>query len=239
MGTRSTPSTTSETPINNLKTELIRLFKEEISKVTNKLDTLSSRLDHMEQSLKEALSSQGKMKKEISELSGRVKLMNDELNEVKSMSNQEEMIREVELRQMKKENIIIAGMPEATTGTLEEREAWDKREVEAILDELEVKKCDIKRVFRVGRNLQKHRLICVKLNDSLAKRNILQKAKILRNSTKFKHCFVNPDLTPMQRRFDKMLRDELKKQRENGQDVVIKNGRIIARDDSNKKPFFR
>ena len=66
-------------------------------------------------------------------------------------------------------------------------------------------------------------------NNMEAKRFVLVNAKNLRNSTDpiGKKLFVNPDLTPSQRKIQHELREEMWKQRENGKNAIISKGKII------------
>ena len=64
----------------------------------------------------------------------------------------------------------------------------------------------------------------------------MQKAKNLRNSTTFKNVYINPDLTIRQQKESKALRDELKKRRNNGESVVIRNGEVVPKNNEQNFP---
>ena len=200
--------------------------------------TLTFRLDAFEDSLENILKSHTELSREIPTIYEKINTITTELDEVKKETNPEEMMKEVELRLSKRNNIIISGLPEATTGTLEERKREDMKKVGEILKELNVEGCEIENSFRIGRNLQRQRLICVKMKEFRTKSEILRKAKLLRNSRDFKHCYINPDRTFAQRRMDKELRDALKNRIKEGFDVVIKGGRVIPREDFNRMNFL-
>ena len=59
------------------------------------------------------------------------------------------------------------------------------------------------------------------------KREILGKAKLLNKSRRYKMIYINPDLTPSQRKHDAELRQELKIRRDNGENIIIKRGKIV------------
>ena len=49
-------------------------------------------------------------------------------------------------------------------------------------------------------------------------------------TNKNEKVYINHDLTPKEREAEKLLRDELRERRENGEeDLVIRNGRIVRR----------
>ena len=77
------------------------------------------------------------------------------------------------------------------------------------------------------------RPLILKFNDIESKRGVLSKAKDLRSSTdkEYKAIFINPDLTPLQRKNDAKLREEMWKRRiENNENVVIRKGKIVVVD---------
>ena len=74
----------------------------------------------------------------------------------------------------------------------------------------------------------KGRPLRVTLSDLDIKREILGKAKLLRD-TRYNTVYISPDLTPAQREADHNLRMELKKRREAGEtNLMIKRGNIIS-----------
>ena len=70
---------------------------------------------------------------------------------------------------------------------------------------------------------------CASRNDWRA-REMLQNAKKLRESRDARsRVFINPHLTKQQAVEEKALRTEVKQRKENGEDVMIKNGKIVSR----------
>ena len=61
--------------------------------------------------------------------------------------------------------------------------------------------------------------------------NIIKVAKNLRSSSNllFTNVFINPDLTHEQRAEQKRLNDERKLRKANGEDVIIRNSKVILR----------
>ena len=77
-----------------------------------------------------------------------------------------------------------------------------------------------------------HRLVCVVFNDGNKKAEMLRNARNLKDSsdTELKEIFVTPDMTQRQREEYKLLRDELFRRRDNGeQDLVIRRGKIVKK----------
>ena len=129
-------------------------------------------------------------------------------------------------------NIILHNIPESVSEEIEDRKRYDASSVEDVLDYLDVicPQEDMKPV-RLGKKLdsEKPRLLKVTLDSIETKRQVLAKAKTLRNSSHsdLKKVYVSPDLTPKERDANKKLRDELRSRREKGEEVVIRNGKIV------------
>ena len=95
--------------------------------------------------------------------------------------------------------------------------------------DMELAESDIKDAIRIGskRSDDRKRLLKVTLHQLAVKREILGKAKLLKSS-KYGHIYINPDLTPDQRKRDSELRKVLKDRRANGEsNLVIRRGEII------------
>ena len=104
--------------------------------------------------------------------------------------------------------------------------------VEDIMDELHVSNPDLSEFRRVGKKPKfGPRLLKVRVNNVQKKSEILSKSRLLRNSKRFKKVYVRPDRTPMQQEHDKQLNAELYARRQDGEDVILFKGRVIARSD--------
>ena len=104
----------------------------------------------------------------------------------------------------------------------------DKREVLLVIGEgLGLEDIAIESTIRLGkREEQKTRLLRVTVESVKVKRDILQRAKKLRESEKWKKVFITPDLSPKERMRNKELREELKRRTDEGEDLVIRRGKI-------------
>ena len=75
------------------------------------------------------------------------------------------------------------------------------------------------------------RPLILKFRDIESKRQVLSKAKDLRSSVddEYKAIYINPDLTPLQRKNDAILREEMWRRRiENNENVVVRKGKIVV-----------
>ena len=93
---------------------------------------------------------------------------------------------------------------------------------------LEIEDLSIKTIVRLGKKEEgRTRLLKVALESVKRKREILTKAKKLREAERWKKVFVTPDLTPKERQQNKVLREELKRRTEEGEEcLVIRRGKI-------------
>ena len=137
-------------------------------------------------------------------------------------------------RERRKKNLIISGVPESVDGSAEERKLADANQVKGIFEKLPIGGDVILRTYRIGKVSEgRNRLLKVICVDADSKVEILQNAKLLRDFTAFENIYINPDLTLMQRNERKRVRDEFKRRRALGENVVLRYGRIVSTDESN------
>ena len=144
------------------------------------------------------------------------------------------VLEEVNDQQRRRKNLIISGVPESVTRSAEDRKSEDKSRVKTILDELI--ECDdnlIVHVHRMGKIVDgRNRILRVVLRDEESKQRILKTARRLKTSEIFQDIFINPDLTLAQRQEKKHLRYELKRRKDLGEDVQIRNGHVVSKSSS-------
>ena len=198
--------------IENTKDEIIVSLKKETVEISNKLSLLIRRVDELE-------------KRNVQ--------LEQRCNQLEAQSHHMPpfIFDEMEDRLRRRTNLIISGIPEQTSGTTEERSKADSQKVTTLLDDLcEVSDESISRVHRIGRQQpDKNRLLRVILSDEEDTKKILYRAKELRNLPPHKNIFINRDLTHYQREDNKKLREELKRRRASGEDVVIRSGKLVCR----------
>ena len=194
----------------------------EMRKVNESLNILQTKINNIDITLTKVLETQKEQDVEIKALKVQVQGLSEGYSNI---------MNEVEERERRRSNLIIAGLWEKEDGSVEERKQWDVEKVEQLFGEL----CDfensvVSSVFRIGKmNSSRPRLLKVICRDADAKRSLLRKAKDLRDSSIFRNVYLNPDMTPMQQEENKRLRLELKTRRNLGEDVIIRQGRIAGR----------
>ena len=139
-------------------------------------------------------------------------------------------INEIYDRQRRQNNVIISGVQEKAVGSLDERCEHDTQIVRSIFKFLDkAKEVDVRNAQRIGRlDLDRPRLLKVELSSFYDRNAILKNAKSLRRSS-WDSVFINPDYTEMERVQNRKLREELKRRRNSGEDVVLYRGRIVRK----------
>lgn len=130
-------------------------------------------------------------------------------------------------------NIILHNIQESVSDDTEERKRYDASSVDDVLDYLEIAvPQEAMKPVRLGKknaDSDKPRLLKVTLDSIETKKQVLSKAKTLKNSSRsdLQKVYVSPDLTPKEREANRKLREELKVRRDKGDDVMIRNGKVI------------
>ena len=139
-------------------------------------------------------------------------------------------------RERRVKNLIFFGIQEAPDDIIgKDRAVFDTNCLKKLgtgISELEIKTSDVESTFRVGKKKSNgYRPLCVRFTSTSIKARLLRNGKMLRNSTdkQKKKAYIAPDLTRTQRADSKRLYDELKRRRDNDEDVIIKFGKIVPR----------
>ena len=84
-------------------------------------------------------------------------------------------------------------------------------------------------------------LLKVTLDSIETKKQVLSKEKTLRNSRRsdLRKVYVSPDLTSKEREANRKLREELNSRRGNGEEVMIRNGKIFDVNSDSFRGFRR
>jgi hypothetical protein len=150
-------------------------------------------------------------------------------------TSQEDILRETQDRYRRRKHLIVAGLPESPSGSIDDRKMYDNKKIIAIMSEIGLPDFKPKEIMRIGKfGSQRPRLLRIKCKNVETKMSILRLAKNLRKSADFPNIYINPDLTRTQREKDKILWTELKARRQAGETVIIRRGRIT---DINEKNF--
>ena len=204
----------------------INSLREEIGSLRKSFASLDERILKIEKSVSTFHERQAKCESDITEiktvmqgvLASRPQLMSD-------------VLREMEMREHRRENLMIYGLPEPTDGSLTERKQHDETVIRELLQEVDVSNVRLLEARRVGRvSEDRPRPVKIKLENRHSKYEILKKAKTLRESSHFGNVYIRNDLTKFQQDEYSALRKELQQRKEAGEDVVIYNGQIRSRD---------
>lgn len=204
-----------KTLIEKNKDAILESLKDEIEKQTSLISTLVKQVEDLHKKNLKLEQKCNKLEEAMSRMTTSV-------------------LEEANDQQRRRKNLIISGVPESVTRSAEDRKAEDKSRVKTILDELI--ECDenlIVHVHRMGKIVDgRNRILRVVLRDEESKQRILKTARRLKTSEIFQDIFINPDLTLAQRQEKKHLRYELKRRKDLGEDVQIRNGHVVSKSSS-------
>lgn len=202
--------------------------------------TLADIKDLIEKSTKQLLTS---LRGEVDGLKSMMSKLLERVDEIEKQSgllqdrcktlehDQANLLFEMEERDRRKPNLIVSGIPEKADGSVNDRKQWDMEQVEALFGNLvDLNENVVKAIYRIGNtNSAKPRLLKVVCRDVYTKRDLLSKAKNLRSEPKYQNVYLNTDLTQLQQKENKKLREELQRRRNAGEDVVIRYGKVVSR----------
>lgn len=145
-------------------------------------------------------------------------LKNIPLNNVVPSSNSyicanEQVIREIQERNIRAKNIVIMGIPEPTAASAPQRRQMDETEVNKIISEI-IDEYPQPKIFRLGKytsDSNRKLKVCFNSQDTAF--------SILRNKNKLKNEKIKifADQTPSQQKYFNELREELKRRNQEGE----------------------
>lgn len=207
--------------IKESRDDVINSLKDDLRNLNQKLESLTSRFTDLEASVLSIKQNQEKLESEITNVN--VELSSAIVKATKLS------LTEMDKRMARMNNIIIRGLPEEASGTVEERRNKDQDTVQDVLQAIDADEVDVAAVKRIGKtNKDQPRLLRISFSNLIQKQEVIHKSKFLRNSN-FKNVYIQSDLTPMQQEFEYKLRLELKERRKMGEDVVIHAGAVRLR----------
>ena len=143
------------------------------------------------------------------------------------------IIDELELRESKRNNVVIFGVPESMNSDIDRSREHDNNQLNDLLSTLNLDhQVEMTRSFRLGKKGTRARPIKVILNSPTSKSLLFKSAprlSKLSDNHQFKRVYIKNDLTLRQREQDSFLRLELKRRRDNGEDACIRKGKIVLR----------
>lgn len=206
--------------IQTANSELTSIIEKKIDKIYNLLGTTLKRVEELEKRNKQLESDLQRLNAIQTEDGAVTRFLPKDL--------QEDPLYELEERHKRRKYIIVSGLSECLDGSIEDRKNHDKDLVKNVAKEIGFNDFEPREIIRIGRlNSQRPRLLRLKCKDTETKFSILREARNLRNCSKFKTVYINPDLTRIQRERGKMLRTELKRRQESGESVAIRGGKIV------------
>lgn len=223
--TRSATTTTAQTDelkklILESRDSVIEVFRSEIRDLER---ILSSRIDVLEASMESIRNDHNELANDFAVLRQTVNANTQQIFDF--------CMDEVQQRITRMNSLVCHGIPEKSDGTIQERREWDKQKIEEILDEIDVDLSDgeILESRRIGKSRSDGtRLLKIRVLNQAKKSDILRKSRSLKNST-HRNVYIHQDLTPFQQSQERNLRSELKRRRQNGEDIVIHRNKIVSR----------
>ncbi len=213
--------------ISAVKDEIVEILMTQTEKINSNLNSISDRLEVLENNFSKIQTRQEEQEKEINYLKSSLK----NLETRSSGANMTEVWNEIESRLDRKSNLVIQGVPEEVDGCPQSRQHHDEGQFLCLMNELNVQNTAFQSLRRIGKRTPNgHRLIKITGLEKEQKKEILRKSKTLRHSNTFKRVFIRPDMTPMEQQNFRSLQAELRERREKGEIVCIYNGEIRPRD---------
>ena len=173
------------------------------------------------------------------------KKLNAQLNE------QRELNAEEKRQAARAANLIVYGLPEETESNNElEQMKNDFNNLQDLLsDRVEIDTKDISDIRRLGTKKDKSRPLRITFKNQEKRKEILtNNLGLIISDDKYQvcpcktypgrhvHVNITNDKTRQQRETEAKLREELKERRKSGENIKIKQGKIVSRDPSNAHP---
>ena len=201
-------------------------MKSNMEKLDHTLNCLSARVNDIEQKLTTLDTKQRTQEKEITD----IKLSTSKAISDVNASN-EVLCKETLLRWRKRKSVMVLGIPEASSGSVEDRKIADKSMIEKLANALDIPDLAPEEITRIGKiDSSKPRLIRFKCKSDKKRSLLFSKARLLKRTSDFSAVYIFPDQTRIQRQLGKTLQKELSLRKQSGENVMIKNGRVIERD---------
>ena len=158
-------------------------------------------------------------------------------------------LEEKKRREAISQNLIVYGLPEKQTNLVKEQMKADFEMIKDLLtDRVDLHETDISHISRLGAKKQdKERPIRITFVDLQKRREVLVNNKNItiedqlnecncKNPGKHIHINITTDKTKQEREQESKLREQLQNRRKNGEDVVIKRGKIVPRNNLEAYP---
>lgn len=208
--------------------EEVKKLREENKKIRQELKEFKEKNDMLADSIRQMEDKWNEQEKLIVD-----KAVQESVKRVEEVmeENNRKMI-EKEEREKRRNNLIIFNLPESNKSEGKERIKEDADRCEFIFGGvLQVEEYNFDKIIRLGKKQEgKTRPTLVRMEDEHSKWNLISRNKRLRSDEDevIKSLVIVPDLTEKQREEEADLKRELKMRRDNGEQCVIKRGRIVS-----------
>lgn len=152
-----------------------------------------------------------------------------------------EFVRELHEAEQRKNNLMIFGMTESNEANPDERRECDLKRIKQMAQRIGVNNLDPQKVIRLGMVGDRPRPIKLVGLSNQTRDALLRSAPRIRGideSVGLRNVFIKPDLTPKQQLSERLLRNKLRVRRAVGEQVVIRNGKIVPSDNHPPVPRF-
>lgn len=217
--------------LNDIKVLIESACSDVVKTLTSKIDDLKQTISSLQLTVKELESNNTNLMAKCDSLETQLQYLKEEKDFTTAT-----ITSEVEDRMNRNFSLVISGIPESTSESVDRRSTDDRSSCVDVLSAVGLDEGEVEQIFRVGRAREgSDRLLKVKCKTVNFRNSVLRRAKELSKHSKFRHVFIKPDLTPLQQVHRKNLLDELRRRKNDGDNVVIFRDRIIPR--SNRKFF--
>ena len=223
------------------KRELTEALKDAIDSAERKESFTSQSIKTMiceaVQELKKELAAE--QMKFLTSLEERLNLQLRELQLTKEVMRNEiesEIMTELNDRQNRRNNLLVFGVPESEGSDDEDPNSLrDDDQIESIFTNLgaTAEKLRPMKFFRLGRRSGRPRPIKLLFSSFEEKQSVLRAAPLLSRlqpSNPLRRIYIKPDMSLREQAEERKLRSELKERKEQGEDVTIRNGKIVSRE---------
>lgn len=227
-----TKLTTNQSEFTQKISNDVATIKEQITQIKLSTDNLAIEQNVIKSDIVNIRQGNTKTDEKLETLQYAVELLKNSTNNTSSSSQvfnktQEDIIAEVNEREVRSRNIIIIGLSEPVSSNKEERIELDKNEVSRIMKNIDSSVPEPQYIMRLGKyNAHKIRPVKVCFKSQDIAKSILRH----RHEAKYDNIKIYSDQTPEQQRFLKHIKEELQRRLENeNKNLTIKYIKGIPR----------
>ena len=186
-----------------------------VNKLLTRISTLETTIQKLEKSLQVVQTGQLSYDENF-----------DEIVERKVREYMDES-KEIEKRKM---NLVINGIPESNDEDAVIRKEEDRDKVRNLFQTLCVEPTELSDLtVRLGKVTDRFpsRSLLISVKSTRAKGDVMKAQTSYRQRNPTRKIYIAPDLSPKQRETNKVLVAEFKRRKDNGEQIKIKNGKIV------------